>query len=313
MSKTAFGDGFKSAHNATTPKENKIINKLHTRKGLFIAVLMPCFGMCITANAVGTHSKIPLSPGVNNKWTADDAPYLKIRQEIDSAISSGTNPIDILQRATTMEEQHPKDPLAVFRLGYASYKARNHAYYHLSAARKDTLKGSTRKPFWAQLQKEEVPLETAANPAVFNLPDPHSFEFSRLRFLFYTLGDEASGGDAQVAEGYLLVQHSPDDWDVKEAFSRILATQMDKTSKELGLKYAKEVVHARPNDPNAWEALGLSNNYFASLRGGEELYKKEYAPAALAAYQKCLELAPPDYGPRSTIEMQIKGLNRQLK
>jgi hypothetical protein len=283
-------------------KTMKLNHKLDIKK-YFMVALIPCL-WSISIFAQGAQS--------TDEWTADDAPYIKIRHEIAQALSEGTNPDSLFQRVLKEEQGHLKNPLSVFRLAYVANRAAHHVYYHLSVGRKSILQTGTRKEFLTRQTEELIARLSPANNAILGNPDPHSYEYARLKFLYGKIGDEATrGSSSDFAEAKLLLEKNPHDWEVKQAFSMMLASGNIKSRKEQAFKYATEVVHANPSDPTAWETLGSVNGYFASVVT-KEIYRTKYAPASLAAYQKCLELAPSDYGTRSTIEIRMKHLNSVL-
>jgi hypothetical protein len=279
------------------------LNRRLDAKKYFIIALIPClWSISLIAKAAQS----------TEKWTADDTPYVNIRREIDQAILDGTSPDSLLQKVQTEEQEHLKNPLSVFRLAYVAQQAAHYVYYHLSEGRKSILQTGTRKEFLTRQTQELIARLSPANDAILGNPDPHSYEYARLKFLYGKIGDEATrGSSSDFAEAKLLLEKNPHDWEVKQAFSMMLASGNIKSRKEQALKYATEVVHANPSDPTAWETLGSVNGYFASVVS-KEIYRTKYAPASLSAYQKCLELAPADYGTRSTIEIRMKHLHSVL-
>lgn len=269
----------------------------------------------VTHEPVVMHFSTPKPSGADwtdNSWTANDAAYVKIRHEIDQTLSEGTNPDSLFEKVRKEEQGHLKNPLSVFRLAYVAQRAAYHVYYHLSAGQKANVQSGDRKQFLSRRSKELTARLSPANATLFGNLDPHSYEYARLKFLYWKIGDEATrGSSGDFVEAQLLLEKNPHDWEVKQSFSMMLASGNIKSRKEQALKYATQVVHANPNDPTAWETLGSVNGYFASVVS-KEIFRTKYAPACLAAYQKCLKLAPADYGSRSTIEIRMKHMKNVI-
>jgi tetratricopeptide (TPR) repeat protein len=92
---------------------------------------------------------------------------------------------------------------------------------------------------------------------------------------------------------------------VKEALALMLATHRNLDSKKRAIQFALEAVRVHPKSPQAWQTLGLASHSLGAVsekRRGDDI---DYAAKAIKAYQKCLQLAPPDYGPRERLENAI--------
>lgn len=279
------------------------LNRRLDIKKYFAIVLIPCLWAVVVFAKADQSTK---------GWSADDAPYVKIRHEIDQALAGGTNPDSLFEKVRKEEQGHLKNPLSVFRLAYVAQRAAHHVYYHLSPGQKANVESGDRKQFLSRRSQELTARLSAASSALFKNPDPHSYEYARLKFLYWKIGDNISDASySDMDEAKRLLEKNPHDWAMKQTFAMMLALKSEKKYADQALKYATEVVHANPSDPTAWETLGSVNGYFASVVS-KEIFRTKYAPAAVTAYQKCLKLAPPDYGSRSTIEIRLRHLKSVL-
>lgn len=221
------------------------------------------------------------------RWTASDTPYLKVRQEVDAAISNGTNPDTVLQKAKANARQSPTNALSVFRWAYAAERA-----------------GAAQVRSAEKIQRWNGVYEAMAIPQ-----SPHSYEYDRLRYLM-TVRRSVGGGTSLAIYhlGKRLVQHSPNDWQIKERVASILSAIGNKNDRQIALKYAREVCHAQPQVCFNWATLGQAYFYARSTKAND----KEYLKQSIAAYKKYLQVAPPEDDWRPTAKKNIHEYEKLL-
>ena len=234
---------------------------------------------------------------VNHQWTADETPYRQIRDEVDLQMIGDKKFAQVTEDAMENAFTHFKNPLAMYRWGYAAYKQAYQACYH-SHSTEDAREAEISQSLSdADYQMQQV-------------PNPQSYSYSRLIFLLramreFTQQYVSIAESADIEQGEFLIDYKPDDWEVKEALALMLATHRNLDYKKRAIQYASEVVRANPKSPQAWQTLGLAFHSIGTVsekRRGDDI---DYAAKAIEAYQKCLQLAPPDYGPREKLESTI--------
>ncbi len=223
----------------------------------------------------------PLSPPDTSwkkeAWSGSDQPYAAIRKEINKA-GKGTG--DLVLRYKSAAQKNPKDPVAAYRWGYAYYVAATH---NPSLLRSKTM--------------QEV-LEFLRA-----VPSPRSYEFARLRFLLEGNGDEPGAYLKEVGKR-LLARRSKDN-QVKFTLVRLLNPGLYLEDRKLALAYGQDLMAAMPDKPNVYNLMG-------------DIYMRIYVQTkdpsardkAIAAYEKYLALAPPNF-PRKAAERWIKVLRKR--
>jgi hypothetical protein len=226
----------------------------------------------------------------NDKWTGDDRPYIIARRQIDQAYAAGKSPEPLIQKYRVATEKGPRihtassifyNPLACYRWGYAAWK---------TVSAKSSL-------------KEQGKHLSGVSEALASASSPHIYEYTRLRF-FVEAWYIPSSKLKNV--GLRLLKHSPGDLDVKYHMTRILTQIVTAQNNRLALSYAKDLVHSRPQRPSSYAALG--GVYDDSW---EFLGNKADAAKAIAAYQHCLVIMPPDTYWRSDIVQAIARIERR--
>jgi len=263
----------------------------------------------------------------DNHWTADDAPFLKIRHEVDAGIASGKikryDAPDMFSQQERMIH-HWTDMLGAYRGAYIGSKLAYHKWYHFNSSRRffhGIIQDRTGRHQGTQLEIRREIVADNMYRAVFMMqtfPNPHSFQYSRLLFLLESLGRvnwtyrKAVPGEL-IIEGKNLVAHRPDDWEVKLMLARMLDTFDDRNHQKQALDYAQEVAAAKPKWPQAWEASGIAYDSLASEKDLEKSEQKKNLAAALIAYQNCVRIAPVDYGPKFDVEEAIQKIIAKKK
>jgi len=263
----------------------------------------------------------------DNHWTADDAPFLKIRHEVDEGIASGKikryDDPDMFSQQERMIH-HWTDVMGVYRGAYIGSKLAYHKWYHFNSSRRffhGIIQDQTGRHQGTQLEiRREIVADNMYRAAFMmrTFPNPHSFQYSRLLFLLESLGVinrtyRKAAPDELIIEGKNLAAHRPDDWEVKLMLARMLDTFVDRNHQKQALDYAQEVAAAKPKWPQAWETLGIAYNSLASEKNIEKAGQKQNLATALVAYQNCVRIAPIDYGPKFDVEEAIQKIIAKKK
>ena len=259
----------------------------------------------------------------DNKWTSDDASYLKIRREVDKGIADGT--ITRYELSEVHEgkywREHPKaNPQSIFRNAYIGYQLSHFAWYHYHPSKKY----SSLREEWPDYQRRDPPVFNQAYDALLSMKsaaNPRSYQYSRLLFLLesFESADIRAGGSGfanpndLITQGKHLLAHRPKDLEVKLMLAKLLYNPYDSDQQQQALKYAQEVVAAKPQWPQAWEALGNAYRELNSKTTATKIQQSQSNAAALAAYRKCLQIAPKDYGPRIAVEILIRSIVAKQK
>lgn len=263
----------------------------------------------------------------DNKWTADDVPFLKIRREVDEGIAGGKitryEDPDMFSQQERMIH-HWTDIPGVYRGAYIGGKLAYHKWYHFNASRRFArgirLDGAGRHPGSQYEIRPSIVAENMYGAVIMmkTFPNPHSYQYSRLMFLLESLGMltrtyKKAVPDELIVLGKNLTVHRPDDWEVKLMLARMLDTFDDINHQNQALDYAREVVDAKPKWPQAWETLGIAYDSLASEKDMQKTKQKKNLAAALIAYQQCKRLAPIDYGPKFDMEEAIQKISMEQK
>jgi hypothetical protein len=286
--------------------------------------------VAVTHEPIVVHYTIPkpsYADWTDNHWTADDAPFLKIRHEVDAGITNGK--ITRYYDPDMYSEQeriihHWTDIPGTFRGAYIGSKLAYHKWYHFNASKRFShymRKDNTGLHPDRQYEiRKSIVAENIYGAAIVmkTFKNPHSYQYSRLMFLLDSLGMltrsyKKAVPDKLIIEGKNLAAHRPDDWEVKLMLARMLDTFDDTNHQKQALDYAQEVVEAKPKWSQAWETLGIAYNSLASENGINKTEQKKNLAAALAAYQNCARIAPIDYGPKFDVEEAIQKIIAKKK
>lgn len=227
----------------------------------------------------------------NDKWTGDERPYVIARRQIDQAYAEGKSPELLIQKYREATEKGPRihaastlfyDPLACYRWAYAVWK---------------TI--TSKSPL-----REQGRHMSGVAEALASASSPHTYEYTRLRF-FLAAWYIPSYRLKNV--GLRLLKHSPSDLDVKYQMVNVVSSSVTPENNRLAFTYARELVHLRPQRPSSYAALGGAYD-----DSWEFLGNSADAPKAIAAYQHCLAMMPPDTSWRGDIVQTISRMKRRL-
>jgi|GEM_PF-3946578 len=278
------------------------------------------------------------------KWDMDDAPFRTIRTEIDRKIARGADPEVILKAAAQdnarkNQKKYIEDYEAAFRLRYAAYRVEEQTYYQLSPKSQtianDILSAdfaaapqqvadivNEEKRQWVDHQRgiEMFYDIHAARGVNTELASRKSYEFARLKLLLFDItGSTSLWGWGTVGDIKMLLKHAPHDPQIQDILARELAESADPADQQTAIRYAQELASAQPASFRSYETLGTVYRKIAHVPEPDDdtprengKFHKEYAAKALAAYRKCLKLAPHNYAPRFDIRHEIALIQNSL-
>ena len=208
-------------------------------------------------------------------WTGDDKPYQKLREDIYKQLVAAKDVQLLLNRYKAEAEAKPKDPLAQFVWGYAALRAPAIAGHENIV-----------------VDVSGLPDELAA--ASF----PRTYDYARLRFL----AQAQVRPNGQLEDlGRRLLKRNPDDPAVMYQQINVLEQTPARPQNAEALRLANKLVEAYPSQLVYLQRLGNIHEDAYSWFG----FHRADAEAAIAVYQKYLQLAPPDAPARAGIERTI--------
>lgn len=220
-----------------------------------IVALMTCASQ--TASAQAPRKITPSQKEwMQEPWTGNEQPFRRARREVKERIRIGMKPEDI---ATVFDKylfaaiRAPLDPVAQFTQGYAAFR-------------------QVQINQWLHYGGMGPALE-----AMTRVPSPHTYEFSRLRFILAMMVYPST---ALKPMGLRLLKHKPDDTEVMYLQVRALNYQ-NPAERDQGLSLANRLVQKLPKQPNVYALLGQAY-YRAWLYTGNRIY----GDRSIQAYRK---------------------------
>ncbi len=207
----------------------------------------------------------PLGAWTAEQWTADEHPFLHMKTQVESAVTTSSVPTQLLQKYQEEAQRNPLDAPTQFRWGYCLMR---------------TFTKLTEKQKYQHLYLSKV------SEALGRPKSPRSYEYARLRFLILRMEKRISGLEAL---GERLLKRDPNDQTVKFLMVDVLSFSIKPGASERGLKYAQELVNSKPLIPNNYSVLGS-----AFLARWMKSKAPSDADKAIDAYKQYLRLAPSD-------------------
>lgn len=213
------------------------------------------------------------------RWTGEDAPYVRIRINIDGAIARGQGLEALARQYARVAAEKPRDPQAQFAWGYAAVLAG--------------------KP--GRNVKAGVP--RAVSEALARTQSPRTYHYARMRFvLLMTWGTWLQ----MKPLSQRLLTKNPNDYNVKMHAVRLLAAGT-KVEQKQAVLYAQQLVRANPKRASAHSALGDAHRERWVKTGDAQA-----ARDALQAYRRSLALRPNGDSKREDLKFLIEMLERRL-
>ncbi len=219
-------------------------------------------------------------------WSGDDTLYQNIRAQIDRSLAGGQDAEAIYHHYQDQAVQKPTDPKAVFGLTYAAYRA------EMTPSALDK----------TQIEHDlgNLYLTIAYRRASL----PNTYDYARLAFV----SNAYNNADPKMKDiGLRLFQRDPNDHDVEYHLAAVLNSSKDSADRQQAVKYEEDLARRVPNDPRIYRLLGMIYYNTAYLQ-----HSQTEADASIAAYQRYLQLAPPDKETRNQISATIEFV-QQLK
>lgn len=213
------------------------------------------------------YSDLPDWKWVYETWNPqNDKDFAHIRKRMEKEVAStwGHKLPQLVQKYKKQAQSNPKNAEAQYAWTYATTKSRGAGYVQ---------------------PENQFIVAGNLSYALHNAAWPHSYEYSRLRFIITAWWKDFP----QLKPlGARLLLRNPNDYAVKRSQVYLLA-QGTAAEQTLAITYAKQLTKLRPRDNQSWGALS-----FAYWRRADS--KKSF-PDADAAYQaglKSLSLTPKD-------------------
>jgi hypothetical protein len=245
---------------------------------LLLVGLAVCVRPLIAQLALSQRTSSP-SSWMTEKWIGDDKPFAAARENIDSDFSHGRITVPYLSKLEAAWNQDERDPLKLFRWAYARYKAQSSH---------------------PALPPTPIPAEGDFN----EVPSPHTYEYTRVRFLSEI---SLSRHRELMAVGKRMLAHNPNDFDVEYGLSYCFGESMSAEEKQAALAYADHLIQKYPNKPSVYTVKGgVYFSYWIDHRD------KQDARDAIYWYQQYLRLAPANDEWRKQAESTVTLLQSRL-
>lgn len=214
----------------------------------------------------------PTYEWTRDTWKGDDHPYTFLRIAVDNVLSRSKSPLAVAQRFEREAQQKPLDPKAQFKRAYAAFRANRII--------------NARVP---STPSEYQHLLDRASEALGQVPEPHTYEFYRLRFLIETAKFPSQSPELKEAGRRLTRANKKDLLARQGLFNIASAYPNSREDFQEVLQLAQEIKQLRPNTPSSYSALGRAyETMYAHTRNASDVDK------AIANYQIYLRLAPPN-------------------
>lgn len=214
---------------------------------------------------------IPLSLSwTTEPWMSDDRPYQAIRADIDSLVAKNKLTSALLEQYRREAAPKYTDPQALFRYAYAGYQMqRTHPVIY--------------SPYYGDI--------------FYHAPSPHTYNYTRLRFLSSARFHEEP---QLVALGKRLLQRNPNDREVRYWLVQCYRPGLSEDEKKEALAQAQDYLHRYPGTPAAYSAL--ASVYFSAWMIKRN---RDDGQKAIAAFQEYLRLGAPSPEWRAQIQGTI--------
>jgi len=218
----------------------------------------------------------------SKKWLGDDKPYQQIRADIDNAIARGQDSTSLTADYKKAARQNPGDPQAQFRWGYAAWESM--------------------KTLHQESDKWRIFAGVPEALAETNFPD--TYNYARLRFLAEAWRNRTF---KLKSAGEKLLNHNPNDYDVKYQQVGILDMTLTPPEEKQALVYIQDLMRVKPDRPNPYSLLGGVH-----MDAYDKYHHLEDGQQAIAAYQEYIRLALPDDDYSKSVVRMIAALKDQI-
>ena len=211
-------------------------------------------------------------------WSGNDAPYTEARLRIEREVDASHEPISVANSYKLKATTSPSNPLVVFSWAVAAYEASR-------SSKSDA---------------EYLRCTAGVLKALAISPSPDTYEYDRMRYLVQLDGYDEMPDLAGL--GDRLLKHNKNDPDV------LLQVAVSKQDLKTALALANASLLIKPNTRAAYGDFGEIYMDHMYLPGKKALYGR----AAIAAFEKCLELLPPNKDARNWLRSNISWCRSQV-
>ena len=199
------------------------------------------------------------------QWTGDDAPYAAVRSQIEHAANAGQPPLSLVSQYAAQAKREPNNPLAQFAWAYT---------VRLADKALPT-------------SKAMADLRFAAELAISEAPQPHTYNYDRLHYLIWILG--GGGGPSYYLRDLTtrLLKKDPNDFPVLLGQALIYTQNREKAPKQHGYVLIQQMIKKYPNKPEVYDALACWYYTQYMFYHNPDNYQQ-----AMKYYRKALEMYP---------------------
>ena len=250
-------------------------------RGFLAVSLFSALSGSSVAQAQSNPSNVPrfISPSfawASQAWSGDNSPYHAIRVQVDRAGAQGKLTLPVLQAYYKSWQQAQNNPLALFRWAYADDVAVHHSH--------------------------NLPPHPSPGDGAFEAcPDPHTYDYERIRYLVNWPGNEI----VLFPLAKRLLAHDPKDYPLQFNLAARYGGRDSPAEKAASIARAERLLAQYPNKPEIYGVLG-------GIYCDHWVFKKNAADAqkAIFYYNKYLQLAPLSDPWRKQAVYWIKALRR---
>ncbi len=222
---------------------------------------------------------LPSLSWANQPWTGDNRPYHAIRIQVDHLAEQGKLTPSMLQANFKAWQQTPRDPLKLFQWAYADSMA-------------------------VRYLPNLPPRPQPGDGAFEACPDPHTYDYERVRFLLNWETHE----NALLPLAKRLLQHDPKDYPVQYALAGRYGGRDTPAEKAASLARAQRLLAQYPHKPEIYSLIaGIYCDHWIFQKN------KEDARKAIFYYQKYLQIASVDNPWRKQASFWVATLTRSLE
>lgn len=271
----------KSPHTLLTEARTLILFKRITQIQWFLTIWtlsVVCLPIARAQNnAAKTPTIYPSTSWASKPWSGDNKPYHEARVQIDNSAARGKLNLDVVATYYKLWLQTPGNPLALFRWAYAN---------DVVVARFRNL----------------PPHPSPADGAFGQCPDPHTYDYERIRYLINWSGNEI----VLLSLAKRLLAHDPNDYPIQFNLASRYGGNDSPVEKAASIARAMRLLAQYPHKPEIYSIL-------AGIYCDHWLFQKNAADGqkAIFYYNKYLQLAPADDPWRKQAKYWINQINHR--
>ncbi len=203
---------------------------------------------------------------LNEKWTGNDAPYASLRNQINSAIATGTSPNELVAQYAPQAKRVPNNTLAQFAWAYT---------------------------VWLQVkaiafpQQQRLDLLRTVSVALALAPSPHTYNYDRMRYLIWLQFGGGAASHYLESMAYRLLAKAPQDFPVQLGLAAIYTQNEDRGQQKKGYAYIQQLIQGNPDKPEVYDMLGAWYYTQYLFYHAPENYRQ-----AISYYQKAYTMYP---------------------